>query len=129
MGCSEKDEVSPREEILIMLTNASSKDWILDRSTIDDKEIIPGYCDSTYVLTMGTNFTFKEMYLSPVCALPSYGFWELNDENNVISISYTDAYTGQTIEKHFEIVELTEKYFAYQFAESNRLKYVRLKEN
>lgn len=127
MGCDKKEVDSDREHTLMLLTNANSKDWVIDRSTIDDKEIVPSYCDSTYVLTMLSDFTFREVYKSMICALPSYGSWELNGENNVISITFIDSYTGLTTEKHFEIVELSEKYLAYQSAQNNKLKYVRLK--
>lgn len=125
--CNKKEGVSDRENALMLLTNSNSKDWVLDRSTIDDKEIIPSKCDSNYVLTMRSNFTFREIYLSPVCSPPSYGDWELNDENNVITISFIDNYSGIVIEKRFEIVELSEKFLAYQSAQNNKLKYVRLK--
>lgn len=127
LACSGSDLDAARENTVLLLTNAGSKDWVIDRSAIDDKEIIPSFCDSAYVLTMSNDFTFREVYLSPVCALPSYGTWELNKENNVISISFIDSYSGQTIDKHFEIVELTEKFLAYQIALNNKLKFVRLK--
>jgi hypothetical protein len=61
--------------------------------------------------------------------MPSDGQWSLaiNDENDVISIRCVNPGNGEYEEKHFEIEELSENYFAYQIADNNRLKYVRMK--
>jgi len=111
------------------LTGNAAKYWVLDESTIDGQLITPSKCDSAYVLTMRADFTWNEAYLNVQCSPGGNGQWSLNDESNVISIQYISPATGQQEEKHFEIEELSQSILAYQIAENNRLKYVRLRTN
>lgn len=113
--------------VVELLTGNSEKNWIIDTSNIDGKEIIPSICDSSYVLVMNSNFSWREEYLIFKCYPSSNGTWWLNDDNDVISIRFVNPANGEYQEKDFEIEELSEEFFAYQIAINNRLKYVRLK--
>ena len=126
-ACQENDGPSEREIALEYLTNNSEKYWELDESTIDGQPITLNICDSSYNLIMKADFTWEEVYRSLQCNAPVFGQWSLNEESNVISINYINFRTGMREERHFEILELSEEILAYQIAENNRLKYVRLK--
>jgi hypothetical protein len=127
LGCSGNDELSERKITVKLLTNDSEKYWVLDKSNIDGQPITPSTCDSSYTLVMKADFTWDEIYSKLQCNPDGYGNWNLNDENNVISIDFINPGTGKRETQNFEIEELSESYFAYQFAINNRLKYVRLK--
>ena len=127
LGCSGENQLSEREITVQLLTNDSEKYWVLDKSNIDDQPITPSTCDSSYVLVMKADFTWEELYLKLQCNPAGGGNWNLNEENNVISIDFINPGTGAREEQIFEIEELSETYFAYQYAINNRLKYVRLK--
>jgi hypothetical protein len=90
-------------------------------------EIVPSTCDSSYVLVLKSDFTWDEHNFNLKCHQTGNGAWLLNDENEVISIRYVNPGNGEYEEKHFEIEELSENYFAYQIADNNRLKYVRMR--
>ncbi len=126
-GCQKDDGPSQREIALSFLTDNSMKHWVFDRSTVDGQAITPNVCDSAYVLVMKSDLTWQEFYIEFQCNQSTDGHWTLNDELDVISISYLNPLTGSLEERHFEIEELSEEYFAYQYAENNRLKFVRLK--
>jgi hypothetical protein len=127
MGCDEQKAPSERAMTIELLTDNSAKHWVVDKSNIDGQQITPSSCDSAYVLIMRSDFSWEEVYKKIQCSISSYGSWDLNDENNVVIIQYINRSTGFTEEKSFEIEELSEEYFAYQIAENNRLKYVRLR--
>jgi hypothetical protein len=110
-----------------LLTGNSEKNWIIDASNIDGREIIPSTCDSSYVLVMNANFNWREEYLLFKCYPSGYGTWWLNDDNDVITIRFVNPANGENEERQFEIEELSKEYFAYQIAQNNRLKYVRLR--
>jgi len=127
-ACSGGDELSEREITVGLLTNNTEKYWVLDKSNIDGQPITPSECDSSYVLIMNADFTWEEMYLKLKCNPPGSGKWDLNEQNDVISIEFINPGSGAKEERQFEIEELSDKYLAYQYAENNRLKFVRLKE-
>jgi len=129
MGCSKENGRTEREVTIQLLTNNNEKYWVVDESNIDGKEITLSSCDSSYVLIMKADFTWKESYFKFQCNPGGLGQWSLNDANNVISIFYINPATGMQEEKLFEIEELSEDYLAYQFAENNRLRYIRLRIN
>ena len=126
-GCQKDDVPSQREIALSFLTDNSQKQWVFDQSTVDGQVHTPTVCDNAYVLVLKNDFTWQEYYLELQCSQISEGQWSLNEELDVISISYLNPITGSTEERHFEIEELSDEFFAYQFAENNRMKYVRLK--
>lgn len=126
-GCTEEKGLTEREIAIQLLTNNNEKYWMVDHSTIDGNEITLSTCDSSYVLLLKADFTWKELNFKLQCNQGGFGTWSLNDENNVISISYFNPGTGMSVERHFEIEELSEEFLAYQIAENNRLRYVRLK--
>ncbi len=126
-SCSDPVGETEREKVLNLLAGLDSKNWIIDNSNIDDRNITLSACDSAYVLTLSKDFTWKEIYIDIYCYPPNYGSWALNDENNVLSIQYRATKSNDIIEKKFEIVELTENHFAYQIPQNNRMKYVRLR--
>lgn len=127
VGCEKGDEANERDMVIEMLAGNTTKNWIIDASNIDGREIIPSSCDSAYVLVLNSDFSWREEYLVFKCYPASYGTWWLNDDNDVISIRFVNLSTGEYEERHFEIEELSEDFFAYQVAQNNRLKYVRLK--
>lgn len=127
ISCDSNDNLSEREIAMELLTNNSSKYWVFDKSNVDGQPIIPSECDSSYMLLMKSDFTWEEIYLILQCNRPGNGSWTLSEQNDVISIEFINQNTGLKEEKHFEIEELSDKYLAYQFAENNRLRYVRLK--
>lgn len=127
MGCDRQKEPSERAVTIELLTGNAAKQWVIDKSNIDGQEIVPSTCDSAYVLIMRSDFSWEEIYRKLQCSISSYGSWELNRENNVVTIQYINRGTGFPEQRSFEIEELSEEYFAYQVAENNRLRYVRLR--
>ena len=61
------------------------------------------------------------------CYRLTKGSWALNDENNVLSINYISQFSGKEEDKKFEVIELSEDFFTYQFAQNNQLIRNRLK--
>jgi hypothetical protein len=126
-GCQKDVGPTVRDGVLGLLTGIGAKHWIIDASNVDGREIVPSTCDSSYVLVLKSDFTWDEHNFNLKCHQTGNGAWLLNDENEVISIRYVNPGNGEYEEKHFEIEELSENYFAYQIADNNRLKYVRMK--
>lgn len=127
VSCTEEKSLTEREVTIQLLTDNNEKYWMVDQTTIDGNGVTLSTCDSSYVLLLKADFTWKELNFKLQCNQGGFGSWSLNDENNVLSISYFNPNTGMSAERHFEIEELSENYFAYQIAQNNRLKYVRLK--
>ncbi len=125
-GCTSDDEESVRDRTIRLLTDNSSKYWMVDKSYLNNNEEVLSSCDSTYLLIMNSDFTWTETNLTLSCSVNSEGIWTLNDENNVISIQYEEHVFGILMERHFEIMELSDNHFTYQFAENNNLKKIRL---
>lgn len=125
-GCSQNESETERAKTVRLLTNNSSKSWEIAQTFIDDIEQSISACDSSYILTMHTDFTWDEVFLKLACYQVHDGTWELNDENSLITIQFIDQPNGGIVKKIFEIMELTETYFSYQFAENNHLKKIRL---
>lgn len=126
-GCSDQVKETEQAKTIRLLTDNSRKPWSVDKKFHDDIEQVLSICDSSYILTLKADFTWNETYLQLQCYYTTDGVWSLNEENNLISISYLSQSSGDKTEKTFEIVELSEEYFAYQFVESNELQKVRLK--
>ena len=124
-ACGNEDE-SAQSKAITMLTDNSSKSWRIYEYYSDEQMNVMSACDSSYVLTMKSDFTWDELYTKIYCNQASNGHWLLNDENNVITITYTDQGSGQQVERKFEITELTEEKFTYQFAVRNVLKRIRM---
>lgn len=126
-GCQKDEGPTERDRVIGLLAGITAKHWILDASNVDGRKIVPSTCDSSYVLLMKSDLTWDELNFKLQCYQSGNGTWSLNEENDVISIRYVNPGSGTYEEKHFEIEELSEQYFAYQIAENNRLKYVRMK--
>ncbi len=122
----DNEEESGRDMTMRLLTGNTQKDWSIYEYFIDDQNTDITQCDSSYLLSMKADFTWVEQYINLQCYQKTTGSWALNDENTVISIFYTDWSSGQQVEKKFEIVELSEEYFTYQFPVNNRMKRIRL---
>ena len=128
-SCNDKNEESERSLTIRLLTSDSIKHWGLEQSFIDEVSQPISSCDSSYLLTLKADFTWEEAFLKFSCNQLTNGSWALNDENNVLSITYISQFTGKKEEKKFEIFELSEDYFTYQYAENNQLMKIRLKKN
>jgi hypothetical protein len=126
-GCQQDEGPTERDRVIGLLTGVTEKHWVIDASNVDGRELVLSICDSSYVLLMKSDFTWKEIHLNLQCYQSGQGTWSLNEENDVISIRYVNPGSGTYEERHFEIEELSEEFFAYQIAENNRLKYVRMR--
>ena len=126
-GCSEDEGETERSKTIRLLTNSISKDWRVSQIFIDEVEQQITDCDKSYILTLHVDFTWDEVYLSVSCYQTYTGSWSLNEDNSIINIQFIDEVSGKATEKHFEIVELTEEYFSYQYPENNEMKKIRLK--
>jgi len=125
-SCSQNESETERAKTVRLLTDNSSKSWKVAQTFSDDNEQSISACDSSYVLTLHADFTWEEVFLKLACYQVHDGTWELNDDNSLITIQFIDQQNGENIKKIFEIMELTEIYFSYQFAENNQLKKIRL---
>jgi len=128
-GCTKSNEDSNRTKTIRLLTNDSYKSWFIDQTFIDDIVQPISSCDSSYILTLKVDFSWEEAYLKIACYQLHTGTWMLNEENAIISIQFIDPISGENQEKKFEIIELSEEYFTYQYAKNNELLKVRLKIN
>lgn len=126
-ACNGGEEDSLEAKTLSLLTGNEFKQWELHQSFVDDVEQSFTVCDSSYILTMKADYTWSEVFLNIQCYQGTDGVWKLNDQLNVITISYINQATGEEEEKLFEIVELSDEYFSYQFASKNRLRRFRLR--
>jgi len=127
IGCSDQINETEQAKTIRLLTNNSHKPWSVDKKFRDDIKQDLSICDSSYYLTLKSDFTWNETNLLLLCYYTTDGTWSLNEGNNIISISYLSHTSGDKFEKTFEIVELSEEYFAYQYVENNDLLKVRLK--
>lgn len=125
-ACQGDEEESVRSKTLKLLTGNSSKSWGLSEYFLDDQPTDVSQCDSSYILTMKSDYTWQEQYTNLQCYPSTTGQWRLNDENNVIIINYVEWSSGQNVERKFEIIELSEEYFTYQFAIRNSLKRIKM---
>jgi len=126
LGCNEQEKETERERTIRLLTNDISKNWHVNQILLDGIEQEISFCDSSYILTLRSDYSWNETYLYLSCYRSTDGIWSLNDENNVISINYISQITGKESENVFEIVELSEEFFAYEHVVDNNLKKVRL---
>ena len=125
-SCYDKNEESERSLTIRLLTSDSIKYWGLEHSFIDEVSQPISSCDSSYLLTLKADFSWEEAYQRLSCYRLTKGSWVLNDENNVLSITYISQFTGNKEEKKFEIYELSEDSFTYQYAQNNQLMKIRL---
>ena len=124
---SRNAEESGREKTIRLLTSNSFKQWAVDEVTENGIVQTISRCDSVYLLTLQTDLRWQETYKYLLCPQKSEGSWDLNEENNVITIEYFSWQSGSLERKDFVIVDLTEEVFAYEVAIRNNLKLVRLK--
>lgn len=127
-GCANDDKESEESKTIRLLTNDSFKNWGVVQTTIDDISQPISICDSSYILTLKADYSWEEAFLRISCYQLNEGTWELNDENTVISIQFISKTNGNKGEKKFEIIELSEEYFEYRFAQDNLFYKVRLHE-
>jgi hypothetical protein len=121
------EEESAQSKTLTLLTDNSMKSWSIYEYFIDEQPTSISPCDSSYVLSMKADFTWSETYTDFYCYQSTSGQWELNEDGDVITITYIDWSTGQETQRKFEITELTEENFTYQFAVRNVLKRLRMR--
>lgn len=121
-----KEKESEYNRTVRLLTDGSMKDWSMGQLFIDDVSHGISKCDSSYVLTLKSDLSWQEIFYDISCYQISDGFWSLNDQANVITIGFIDQNNGQPSERKFEIVELDEDTFSYQFAEDNQLTRIEL---
>ena len=126
--CSEQEKESERSKTIRILTNNHAKDWMIESIYVDDVASPISTCDSSYTLTLISDFTWEEIYRNFSCYNKNNGTWALNDENNVITIQFIDQFSSQLLERKFELLELTDNYFSYQYVQNNALKRIRLTE-
>lgn len=126
-ACTKDNDESDRSRAVRLLTNNSSKPWMMEQNLIDNVEQKFDVCDSSYVLTIHSDFTWKEAYQNISCSSGNFGSWDLNDENNVLTTYYKPFLSLDFLERKFEILELTETTFSYQYASRNSLIVVKLK--
>ena len=126
IACEKEASETDRDRTVRLLSNNVAKEWGVDATFIDDVSQPVSACDSSYILTMRSDFTWTEIYLSLICYQEGTGDWSLNESNDIITINYIDKISGQEVEQLFEINELTESVFEYQFADRNQLRRVRL---
>jgi hypothetical protein len=124
-SCNDEEE-SVQSKTLTLLTDNSVKSWSISEYFIDEQQTSISPCDSSYVLTMKSDFTWSEDYTKLNCFQSTSGEWELNEDSDVITITYIDWSTGQETQRKFEITELTAENFTYQFAVRNVLKRIRM---
>ena len=127
IGCSDQINETEQAKTIRLLTNNSAKPWSVDKKFNDDIEQNLSMCDSSYRLTLKADYTWNETYQQLSCYYTIDGIWSLSDENNVITISFLNQFSGNQIEKSFEIVELNETRFTYQFPVNNEMKKIQLK--
>jgi len=120
------EEESAQSKAMQLLTNNSSKSWSIYEYSMDEQQAILSPCDSSYVLTMKSDFTWGEQYTKLYCNQSSTGQWSLSGENNIITINYVDWSSGLNVERKFEIIELSETHLTYQFPVRNVLKRIRM---
>ena len=125
-ACERKDVESERERTVRLLAGATTKEWRVNKTFTDGIEQAISFCDSSYVLTLRSDFTWNESFSYLSCYRTNDGFWSLNDENNVITINFLDQRSGLEEERQFVIIELSENFFMYEFAQRNILQQVRL---
>ena len=126
INCNSENDESERERTIRLLAGDSFKEWSVIQVFEDEIEQPTNICDSSYVMTLKTDFTWHEVFLNVMCYSETDGTWLLNEENNVITINYISQKTNEDLENYFQIVELSEEYFAYEFVQNNDLKRVRL---
>ena len=124
LGCAGKETESERARAVRLLSNNANKNWILKEKFVGDATHVLSICDSSYVLSIKADYTWEEVYLKLICYNKSSGTWSLNNENAVLSIAFISQYTGNESKRDFEINELTEQNFAYQYVEYNQIKRV-----
>ncbi len=125
--CKEDDTSAiERETALNNLAGNNSKSWKTYSLYIDEDPRMLTKCDSAHILILSRDFTWEEFYDSFKCAGYYDGTWSLNDENNVLEISYFDPYQWKSVQQKFEIIELNDKTFTYRIVISNLFKTVKL---
>ena len=125
-GCGDQDKETEREKAIRLLTNDSKKEWRVNQNFTDGIEQTISFCDSSYILSVRSDYSWNETFSYLSCYRSTDGIWSLNDENNVINITYISHITGKESENLYEIVELSEHYFAYEYVVNNDLRRVRL---
>ncbi len=127
-SCDNNATESERTMTIRLLADETGKDWMASQYFIDGDERLLKGCDSTYVLTIRANFTWREWNLGSTCGFPNEGTWELNDDNDVLLAYYTPSFAPDTtITRKMEIVDLSETMFTYQLVSNNRLVKIILK--
>ncbi len=120
-GCDNNAKESERDRTVRLLAGTQSKDWMASRYFIDGDERQLKGCDSTYVLTIRANYTWKEWNLGATCGFPNEGTWELNESNDVLIAYFTPvAMPDTTFIREMEILELSEAMFTYQLIKNDR---------
>jgi len=128
ISCSDPMVESESDKAIRLLSNNGDKYWIIEQILLDDVNQTLTSCDSSLVLTIRNDNTWTEAFLRITCYQLSEGSWSLNDENNVLSISFINKYTGNEVTKDLEINELSEERFEYQEISSNQIKKISLVE-
>ena len=127
VGCDSGDKESMRDRTVRLLAGDSYKQWIVKEVFENGVTQSISLCDSAYILTMKTDFSWTESYLSLQCPQSTEGSWSLNEDNTVITIEYISWQSGTEIEQKFMIVDLTNDQFAYEVVSGNNLKIIHLK--
>ena len=126
-SCNDKDPADIQRELTIrLLTENTAKEWVIGGFYIDEVETPISKCDSFYVLTMKADFTWQDTYTTSPCYQTNEGKWELNDQSNVVTIRFIEWGSGKWVERKFEITELTESIFGYQYPIGNNMKRIRM---
>ena len=125
--CTGNEGETERDRTVRLLAGDVSKDWMASRYFIDGDEQQMKGCDSTYVLTIRKDFSWKEWNLDNDCGFPNEGIWELNDDNDVLIAHFIPPFSSDTLTRKMEIMDLSEELFTYQLVQNNRLVKIVLK--
>lgn len=128
LGCSEQDVESEAERAVRQLSNNGEKHWVIEKILLDEVSQSLTACDSSLILTIRADKTWREAYLRLSCYQLAEGSWSLNDENTVLSIVVINNSTGNEMKKDLEINELSDDRFEYQQIASNQIRRISLVE-
>ena len=127
-SCNDKEVLSPKEMAERLLSGIDRKEWIMESFDIDGASQNLGRCDSSYILTLFSDKTWEENYLSFACFTLRFGIWEVNEEGNVLKNTLYNYNLRRWEVYHYEILSLTEDSFTYrQVIFRNRFKTVVLR--
>jgi hypothetical protein len=129
VNCTNADQETERDRVIRLLTDNAEKVWIPNQKFEDGLPVKLTVCDSAYQLSIISDFTWTEHYTGNYCSGFNMGRWSLNDENNVLKTFFQPFGSSEVFERNFEILELSEGYFSYQYAVQNTMIRIAMEKN